>query len=354
VSSRARLILHSGIGGAGTTTISAAAVAALQAEGLHVEAIDASEPLPPDPSVIDRLTSSLGRVFADVGADPALAEEWSTLSVVSHLSALALIDRALSDASVDAVVVDCGDHRRARELVDLPAVLTRLLDSILTPRLAMWRSAGATTEGALFDALSAARADVLRLAHLLAHSETTMRLVSAPNGHAVSRTEHAIAAFSLLGVAVDGVVVNRFPRKSEGWPSSVTAEADAALARLTESADGVAVWKSTSSPRAVPKGRSAMGPLGRVQVLDADQLTVLVADEGFALELRLAGPARDRARVGVQGDCLVVDFDGVVRWLQLPPMLRRCVPTHADRTESGLRVAFTPDPATWRQPGMVS
>ncbi len=354
--SRARLILLSGVAGAGTTTITAATAAALRAEGLQVEVIDASEPLAPDQSVVDRLTSSVGRVFAELGADPVLADVWATLPGITHLSVLARIGRAMTDGSVDTIVVDAGDHRQARELVELPGVLLRLLDAALTPRLAMRRSADPVSgdSPSLFEALSDVRLDVVRMAQGLAHPSTTMRLVTIPEASAIARTERSAAAFAMLGIAVDGIVVNRFPRKAEGGPKGLVANAEALMAALVERVDGVAVWSSTSKVRPAPKGRSAMGPLGRVSVLDAEQLTVIVGDEEFRLDVPLAGPARQGATIGVQGDHLIVAFDGAMRWLELPPVLRRCIATHADRSTAGLRVAFVPDPASWREPAAAS
>ena len=97
-----------------------------------------------------------------------------------------------------------------------------------------------------------------------------------------------------------------------------------------------------------------MGPLRRVRVLDAEQLTVQVDDESFALVIPLAGPARTEAIVGRQGDRLVVAFDGCLRWLDLPPVLRRCSATHADRTQDGLRVSFVPAPGLWHRAAEAS
>jgi arsenite-transporting ATPase len=354
VLSRCRLILLSGVGGAGTTTVAAATAEALRSEGLNVLLMDAGDPVSPDPGVVSLAGSSVGRLFAELGADPLVTEAWSSLAGVGHLSVLARVVRAQSEGDVDAVVVDCGDHRRARELVELPSVLERLLDAALTPRLAMWRSTGPGGSEAVFDAVATARHEVVRLRQALAHPATSMRLVTLPTAEAVARTTAAISVFALLGVAVDGVVVNRFPRKSEGWPGEVVAAADEALARLSREADGIAVWKSTSRVRAVPKGRSAMGPLDRAQVLDADQLTVLLGDEEFHLDLPLAHCARQEAAVGVQGRSLVVAFEGVIRWIELPPVLVRCRPTQAVRTSTGLRVTFVPDPAVWRTPAVAS
>jgi arsenite-transporting ATPase len=97
-----------------------------------------------------------------------------------------------------------------------------------------------------------------------------------------------------------------------------------------------------------------MGPLGRVHVLDAEQITVVAGDEEYMIDLPLVGEARERATVGRLGDDLVVQFAGVHRWLPLPPLLRRCRPTHAVRTPQGLRIAFAPDAALWRSDATVA
>ncbi len=354
MSNHARLILLSGVGGAGTSTVALATAEALEVEGLAVRLVDASSGVSPDPVVVDRLASSLGRLGAELGADSLIPEAWAFLPAVSSLSALQRMSAGLSDASIDAVVVDAGPLSWARDLVQLPAAALRLLDALLTPRMAMFRAPGSPREGTVFESLSALRLDVLALRQMLQRPTTTLRLVTTPDERAVRRTSRALGTFAMLGIGVDGVVVNRFPRKSEGWPKTVRTEADQCLDLMARAADGVEVWSSTSKVRPVPKGRSAMGPLGRVLVLDADQLTVTVGDEEFRMEVPLAGPAREEARIGRQGDQLVVQFDGVTRWIDLPPVLRRCLSLEAVRTDRGLSVRFAPDPATWRQSEVAS
>jgi arsenite/tail-anchored protein-transporting ATPase len=348
VSNRSRLILLSGLGGAGTSTLAAATVDALRVEGHSAVLIDASGSVPPDPGLVTAVSATLGRVMTESGADPVLARAWSSLGAVSQLSALAAALRSLGEA--DAVVVDAGSLVRARELLDLPAVLVRLLDSVLTPRTAMWRPGGEP----VFEAWSAARADAVRLLAMIRHPRTTIRVVTRPTRDGIEPALRAASAFALLGVGVDAIVVNRFPRDSEGWPKDVRRQARAALDELEASADGMAVWKSTARIRPVPKNRSAMGPLGRVHSLDEDQLHVTVADEGFHLDLPLVGPAPAEAEVGRQGESLVIAFDDVVRWIDLPPVLRRCRAVCAIRSTAGMRVVFEPDETVWRQPAEAS
>ncbi len=162
----------------------------------------------------------------------------------------------------------------------------------------------------------------------------------------------ALALFSTLGVGVDGVIVNRFPRKSD--PGSDRAQAQASLERIIDAADGVAVWRSTSRLRPVPKGRSVLGPLGPVRVLDEAALAVAAEDERFVLDLSLAPAARAAARVGVTGERLVVEFDGAYRWLDLPPVLRRCHPVGGTRLGDRLRLEFQPNAGLWMGGSVVA
>ena len=357
MSNRARLLLVSGVGGAGTSSACAATLAALTDEGVRARLVD-GERMHAEPVALDLLSASLGRLAGDLGAEPMVHQAWDSLPGIGLLSTLHAALEALQDPGVQAVVVDCGDLRRARELVELPAVLVRLLDAALTPRLAMWRAAGrqpGPIEGdTAFESLSRARGELLRLQRMLEHPTTTMRLVTLAQDWAVSRTLHAAAVFPLLGVGVDGIIVNRFPRKADGWPKPDVAAHSAQLERLCEGSDGVEVWRSTGAVRAAPKGRSAMGPLGRVHVLDVDEITVRAGDEEYTLDLPLVGEALAQAAVGRLGDDLVVRFGDVHRWLPLPPLLRRCRATSAVRTPHGLRVGFVPDASLWRTDAEVA
>lgn len=341
-----RLILLSGVGGSGTTTLAAATADALRAEGMSTVLIDGTGDAPVDPAAQALLVAPARRLLGDAGADAIVPEAWTGLAGLSALSVLLEAEAALGSA--EAVVIDLGGHARAREVVQLPGTLVRLLDAALTPRLAMRRPAD-DDEG-LFESLSAMRAAAFRLDRMLTRPTTTMRLVTQPKAEGIERTASALAVLSTLGVGIDGVIVNRYPRSSEGWPKAVMTRAAAALAAMTSAADGVPVWKSTARLHPAPKGASVLGPFGRVRVLDADQLPVVVGDEELSIELPLAARARDRGRVGVQGESLVVEVDGVLRWLPLPPVLRRCRPVAAERTDAGVRVVFVPDPATWRGP----
>lgn len=347
-----RLIVVAGADAAGAALLARRTVDAAADEGRAAVLIDGLRPVDVDVDVdattVSSLTAALGLAFGELGADPLAPADWVGVPGLSELSVLGAAVRALDD--VDAVVVDAGDFTRVRTLVEAPLAVVRLLDSVLTPRLAMQRTAAG--DPALFDAFSLARLDALRLTQVLRRPDTTVRLITGIDDSGCARTLATAAALSVLGVTVDGIAATDVPRASDGASKSARRAAEAALARLA--VDGIAVWSAGRRCRPAPKGRSPFAGLDALPALDDARLEVVAGEEEFTLDLPLAHAARSDVRVGVQGDRLVVDAVGARRWIDLPSVLRRCLPVHAVRTPTGLRLEFVPDPATWRQAGEVS
>ena len=237
--------------------------------------------------------------MGQLGADPLDALEWSDLALVAHLGTIRAMLDGLADPQFDRVVVDCGSSIQARQLVETPSILLRLLDSALTPRLAMWRFPGeADPDPTVFEALSDARNELLRMEKALTGGESVMRIVASVEDE--QACQDAASRFGVLGVASE-------------------------------------VWLGGTRLAQVPR-------------LAIDASAVVETGDDYLLDLALSGTAAARARVGRRGEDLVVELDGVHRWLPLPPVLIRCRAADATRIEGGLRVRFTPDPSRWRAP----
>lgn len=346
MSNQARLLLLSGTGGSGTTSACTATVAALEDEGLRACRLD------PFVSGID------GTDDFDETAAAALAaltgvthghpvQWWGSVPVASYLVAWRRIREATQAAGVDAVVVDLGDLRQAIAMIDFPSAALRVIAASVTPDVASRSDADA--EDSAFSVLSAASIAMAASATLLESDRTAIRLVAEGRAHSVDRVLRAAAVLAMLGGDVDGIIVNRCARKSNGATATELNEQRDLLAMAERSADGPLVWKSTDRIRPVPKGRSATGSLGRSNVLRDDTLVVEPDEDGFTLHIPLSGVGVAGARVGRYEDSLVVAMDGSTRWLDLPSVLRRCRAVEAQRTDSGLRVEFVPDPSLWRE-----
>lgn len=288
-------------------------------------------------------------VAAEVGADPLVGEAWSGLPGIDHVSAWQRI--AASGAHHDVVVVAGGTHSRTRELVGAPRALLRLLDAVLTPRTAMWRS---RSGAGVFDEVSRVRAEVCRWVRIVEDEASTARLLCRPELAEVDRMLDAAAHLRLQGLAVEGMAVTHYPRGKEPWPDWVRASARSALARVEENNEGAVVWRSTSRLRPVPKGRKpasiwfAGGERGAV--IDAD-LQPEEGEGGFDLAVRLPARVSRNADLGTTSSHLVIAFDGAYRWLELPGVLQRCTLESARRVNGGWRLRWVPDPGLWPAAG---
>lgn len=352
-----RVLLIAGQGGAGTTSLARSTVDAIQADGVTVARIDASgaSAQAPDAALVAPMSATLGRLWQEAGADPVVPEAWCGLPGVGLVEAWLQIAGARQEA--EAVVVDAGSLVRARDLCALPRTLVHLLDSAMTPRMAMWRSASGA--GGLFESLSDLRVAVRAWLAILEDDETSARLVARPAEDSAVRVLEAAAQLAMLGVDVDGIVVNRVPRKDARSEGERVARAAALAAQecLIEGSDGVPVWRATARAGARPRVRPApkgSAPLARlaesaVPATRASTMVLSSDDDGYRLALPLRGHGRRHARVGVQGDRLVVSLDGLHAWHELPSVLHRCEPVRAVRTPAGLTIHWSPDADVWPQ-----
>ena len=400
------MVLFTGKGGVGKTTLAAATAAHLARSGRKTLAVstdpahslgDALEAgLGHEPVEVEgagglfaahvdaralldgtwgRLREHLATVLAGAGVDELVADELTVLPGVEELLALAAVRRAAQSGPWDVVVVDCGPTAETLRLLALPEAVSGYLERLFPahrravrgllardrPDARRWdRTAEALDE--LVDELAGLRA-------LLASPKTGIRLVLTPERVVAAETRRTLTALALLGLRVDGLVVNRMvpvpPADAAGaaarWLRERATEQAAVLAdvdgprparahrraRLGR-ADGrrrTAGARGGRVGRRRPGGRT--GPAAPLLAVHRTAGTGRSADAEFELALHLPGAAAaplDLARIG---DELAVTVAGVRRLVALPAVLRRCTVTRARLEGDDLRVAFRPDPALW-------
>ncbi len=279
-----RVVLFTGKGGVGKTTLAAATAAHLARRGRKAlvvstdpahslgDALEAElggEPveLPVDGGAglfaahIDTralLDSSWGRlqghlrtVLAGAGVDELVADELTVLPGVEDLLALAEVRRAAESGPWEVVVVDCGPTAETLRLLGLPEALSGYLERLFPAHrravrglLAGLAGGGRATEGwdATVDALDGLAEQLGGLRAMLAdHTRTSIRLVLTPERVVAAETRRTLTALALHGLRVDGLVVNRVlpgpPASLRGpaarWLRERHTEQQAVLAELT-------------------------------------------------------------------------------------------------------------------------
>jgi arsenite/tail-anchored protein-transporting ATPase len=244
-----RVVLFTGKGGVGKTTLAAATAALLARSGRKVLAIstdpahslgDAVEAdLGGEPTELDaglsaahvdtrtlldgawaRLRRHLGTLLAGAGIDELVADELTVLPGVEELLALGEVRRLAASGLWEVVVVDCGPTAETLRLLGLPEALSTYMERLFPAHRRAVRglisglaAAGRDAQPAwdrTVDALDALAEQLLGLRRMLADQATTsIRLVLTPERVVAAETRRTLTALALYGLRVDGLVANR-------------------------------------------------------------------------------------------------------------------------------------------------
>lgn len=243
-----RIILVTGKGGVGKTTV-AAATALASADAGYRTLVTSTDPahslsdaialgLGSDPTAVqalldgqqidtqrqlDRYWGSIRRQLMDVldwgGAEGIEAEEFLVFPGMDELFALLEVDRHARSGVYDVIVVDCAPTAETLRLLSLPEVLSWYFEKVMPTERRLMRAArpllSRLTDLPLpqDEVFSAAQSifesidDVKRL--MSDPAVTSARLVVNPEKMVIDEARRTYSYLGLFGYGVDGVVVNR-------------------------------------------------------------------------------------------------------------------------------------------------
>lgn len=400
-----RIVLFTGKGGVGKTTLAAATAAHLARSGRKTLAVstdpahslgDALEAdLGGEPvevkgiaglfaahvdarALLDgawgRLREHLATVLAGAGVDELVADELTVLPGVEELLALSAVRRAAETGPWEVVVVDCGPTAETLRLLALPEAIGGYLERLFPAHRRAVRGllardrADARRWDRTAEALDDLVAELAALRTLLASPRTGIRLVLTPERVVAAESRRTLTALALLGLHVDGLVANRtvpVPAADDTGPAArwLRERATEQAAVLADVARLGSPVRTVEHAAAEPTGVDALLALAAQLWGDDDPITERVstpplavrrtagsgrsADSEFELALHLPGVAAGPLDLARVGDELAVTAAGMRRLVALPAVLRRCTVTRARLDGDDLRVAFRPDPALW-------
>ncbi len=243
-----RIVLVTGKGGVGKTTV-AAATALAAADSGHRTLVSSTDPahsladalevgLADDPTEVapglwgqqidtqqqlDRYWGSIRQQIMDVfdwgGVSGIEAEEFLVFPGMDELFALLEVNRHARSGDYDAVIVDCAPTAETLRLLSLPEVLSWYFERILPTERRILRAARPllsrvtdlpVPEDKVFDAAQTVFGGVEEVKELLGRPDvTSARLVVNPEKMVIDEARRTYTYLSLFGYGVDGVVVNR-------------------------------------------------------------------------------------------------------------------------------------------------
>ncbi len=404
------VVLFTGKGGVGKTTLAAATAAQLASSGRKALVVstdpahslgDALEAeLDSEPTEVDQglfaahidthallddawapLQRHLRTLLAGAGVDELVADELTVLPGVEDLLALSAVRKAAESGPWEVVVVDCGPTAETLRLLGLPEAVAGYVERLFPAHRRAVRGMLAGLAGggrgaaagwdATIDALDTLAEQLAGLRAMLGdHARTSIRLVLTPERVVAAETRRTLTALALHGLRVDGIVANRVvpgpPASLRGpaarWLRERYTEQQAVLAELA-GLGGVPL-ATVDHTAAEPTGVPALLEVARNLYGDTDPAAPgrpgpallrvrrtrgagTSADSEFELVLALPGAADGPLDLTRVGDELAIAVGGVRRLIALPSALRRCTVTAARLDADDLCVTFAPDPAVW-------
>ena len=388
-----RILLFTGKGGVGKSTLAAATACASAAAGLRTlvlstdaahslaDALDvpaASKPTEVAPNLwVQHVDAQerFERSWADIqgyllsvldvaGVDPVAAEELTVIPGAEEVLALLEVRAQARSGEWDVLVVDCAPTAETLRLLALPEALgwymtrvfpvERRVVKALKPVLT--RAAGVPMpEDSVFDAIERLHAELDDVRAVLTGPETSVRLVLTPESVVLAEARRAFTFLTLFGYTVDAAIVNRvFPEGgADPWRTTWVEAQRRVLTDAADSFAGLELWTSVYRP-SEPVGREELLDLAQQAYGDTDPLAsgsehpamaVNSTANGLVLSLPLPLAAQDDVRLARKGDELVVSVASYRRLLTLPSGLARHRVAGARVHDGQLQVRFT-EPAT--------
>jgi len=383
------VLLFTGKGGVGKSTIAAATAVRAAELGLrvHVVSTDAAHSLgdvfgieigDAGVEVCDGLTASepdarirleagwdtirltVAAIAGQSGISAIQAGELTVIPGADELIALSVIGELADRTDLDLVVVDCAPTAETIRLLSAPQVINWWIDR-LAPVAAPWIGmVGPILEQTVGVELPKIRAldDLRRLSDRLSATQrlltdtarTGVRLVSAPNPVVVAETRRAHSYLSLFGLRVDAAIMNRILPAAvadpffERW-RKVEAEQ---VERLTTDLDPVPVWPVELAGAEIV-GVEALAALGRA-IYGAEDPTarsttcpsLVWASDGDRATLTMAIGAVDGSSIDVgrhRGE-LIITIGPHRRMVALPDSLLSHDVATASLEQGSLNIGF--------------
>jgi arsenite-transporting ATPase len=392
-----RILLFTGKGGVGKTTVAAATGASLAARGLRtlVMSVDAAHSLADafdlDVSLTDRnrgrpvavaknlwiqevdVTEEVGRHWKDIsgyvttllavtGVEEVLAEELAIFPGMDEVSALLYINRYAREEAYDVLVLDCAPTGESLRFVSLPPTLDWYMRKVFRMQRALLKVARPVAAkmadvplppDRYFDNVQSLAQKLEGVDTLLKDPKiTTVRLVTNPEKIVIRETQRAFMYFGLYGFTVDAVIVNRL------LPAGV-ADPFFDLWRKTQTEflgeahryfDPVPIW-TLPLERDQVVGLSNLSALGTALYGDRDPAASYRVEAPYSykkqrglyvLSLNLPFVEKEEIDLAIVGTDLIVRIGNVRHHIPIPRTLAGWAPSGARVEDGKLTVRFQP------------
>ncbi|MFN8125828.1 MAG: ArsA family ATPase [Candidatus Nanopelagicales bacterium] len=384
-----RVLLFTGKGGVGKTTLSAASavlcadaglrtlvmstdpahsladvmdapvtagVPVALAPGLWLEHIDARQLLERSWATVQ---DYLLGVLSSAGVDSVAAEELTVLPGAEEVLALLEVRDKVRSGDYDVVVLDCAPTAETLRLLALPEALDwymrriwpferRVVTALRAPLSKATRVP--MPDSGVMDAVERLHRDLADVREVLTSPDAAVRLVMTPDSVVLAEARRTLTSLSLYGYRVDAALANRvFPPGRDRWRAGWAKAQKERIEQVRGDLDPVGLITVPYADHE-PVGIDDLRELGQGLYPDGDPLGLPPVDPPLTLErlgeqivlvLRLPLAAKGDVDLAERGGELIITVGSYRRVLALPGALLRYRVAGAGLVDGVLRVRFT-------------
>ena len=384
-----RIILFTGKGGVGKTSVSAATAmrSAQHGHNTLIMSTDAAHslsdafdlPIGSQPTpIVDRLWgleidlneqisrhwgaihSFLAQFMRHRGINSIVADELAIMPGMEEIFSLLSVKYYAHDPGFDVVIVDCAPTADTARLLAIPDIARWYMEKIFhiervvvrTVRpVAQWLIDAPLPSEAVYDSVELLYKQILGVKELLVdRDKTSIRMVLNPEKMVIKEAQRAYTFLSLFDFGIDAVVVNRL------LPEEVT---DPYYRKWKEiQAQHMTLVRESFSPLPILTAplwdQEIVGPrlladMARVIYQDQDPTQVfyrgkpvrIITEDGhYVMEIPMPFASREELETWIKGDELVIKYKNFKRNLILPRALAKQQLGRAEFRDQALRLYF--------------
>jgi arsenite-transporting ATPase len=289
-------------------------------------------------------------VLRTTGISDVEAEELAILPGMEELSAMMWVNQFRRDQSYDVIVLDCAPTAESMRFVSMPTTLEWYMKHIFPFQRGVLKAVRPIANRVspvelppdnYFANVQDLFGKLDGVGELLEDAKvTSVRLVTNPERMVLRETQRAFVYFSLHGLAVDGVIVNRVLPEAvtDAWFREWRASQAAVMEEIESYFAPVPVKRVPLFTHEV-LGRERLEELARTLYGETDDPAAVTRTEApytfakrdghYEVQLRLPFAAKGEVGLFKKGDELVVEIGTLRRHIGLPTSMAALSPSRA-------------------------